>query len=227
MSMICFKVSIRGEMIDVVYNSSKTAKEFILDFTENYTNFTTFDPSIYVFKSGAKIINSPRFLNKKLCWLIKENQTVYFVRKADLNYSGGELSTVNISKNKTKEIQHTPNDIWYKYKNNGLNILSKCRNKECIAYNDDICINIGYVQNWDIFTNLDEINCPCCGNKVKPLNFAFKHCSYLIQYNIKINGDYEGRTNKGTTISDKFVMFDIKESGNADYYKLVFNVEKI
>ena len=224
MSMICFNVYDNGEIINVEYNSSKSVKEFILDFTEN-NNFTTFDPNIYAFKSDGMIINSPTFLNKKLCEVIKENQKVYLVRIA--RGGGGELSTVNISKNKTKEIQHTPNDIWYKYKNNGLNILSKCTNKNCIAYNDDICINIGYVQNWDIFTNLDEINCPCCGNKVKPLNFAFKHCSYLIQYNIKINGDYEGRTNKGTTISDKFVIFDIKESGNADYYKLVFNVEKI
>ena len=227
MSMIKFKISDNGNIVQVAYDSSMIVKEFILDFTSKYTGFISFDPNIYSFKASGKFLNSPKFINKKLCDLIKENQTVYFVRKHVLNYSGGELSTVNISKNKTKEIQHTPNDIWYKYKNNGLNILSKCRNKECIAYNDDICINIGYVQNWDIFTNLDEINCPCCGNKVKPLNFAFKHCSYLIQYNIKINGDYEGRTNKRTTISDKFVIFDIKESGNADYYKLVFNVEKI
>ena len=226
MSMIKFKISDNGNIVQVAYDSSMIVKEFILDFTSKYTGFISFDPDIYSFKASRKFLNSPKFINKKLCELIKENQTVYFFRQMDLHYSGGELSTVNISKNKTKEIQHTPNDIWYNYKNNGLNILSKCRNKECIAYNDDICINIGYVQNWDIFTNSDKIKCPCCGYKVKPLNFAFKHCSYLIQYNIKINGDYEGRTNKGTTISDKFVIFDIKESGNADYYKLVFNVEK-
>ena len=227
MSMICFKVYDKGKIINVVYNSSKSVKEFILDFTENNTNFTTFDPNIYAFISDdGMIINSPRFLNKKLCELIEENQTVHLVR-IDIG-GGGELSTVNISKNKTKEIQHTPNDIWYKYKNNGLNILSKCTNKNCISYNDDICINIGYVQNWDIFTNIDEkIKCPCCGNKVQPLNFAFKNCSYQIKYNIKVNGDYENRTNKGIIISDKYKIFDIKESGNADYYKLVFNIEKI
>ena len=37
MSIICFKVSDngKGKIINVVYNSSKIAKEFILDFTEN------------------------------------------------------------------------------------------------------------------------------------------------------------------------------------------------
>ena len=226
MSIINFKVNENGKITNVAYNSSISVKQFILDFTSKNTDYISIDPQIYIFSIGSKLLNSKKFINTKIGLLIKENDVVDLSIKYNKEY-GGELTTVDISKNKTKEFEQSENTPWYNIGGDGLNILSKCRNKECIAYNDEICINIGYVQNWDTFTNSDKIKCPCCGYKVKPLNFAFKHCSYLIQYNIKINGDYEGRTNKGTTISDKFVIFDIKESGNADYYKLVFNIEKI
>ena len=237
MPIIKFQVKLKDNKegiditFDVAYDSSTTIRNFIKDFARkiNMTEENLMKKYVFFFPiRGFNNFISYFMSNSKLGDIIKENQIVYLSRPVIRPIIiGGDLSIVDISKNKTKEFEQSENTPWYNIGGDGLNILSKCRNKECIAYNDEICINIGYVQNWDTFTNSDKIKCPCCGYKVKPLNFAFKHCSYLIQYNIKINGDYEGRTNKGTTISDKFVIFDINESGNADYYKLVFNVEKI
>ena len=199
---------------DVAYDSSTTIRNFIKDFARKINMTEETLSKKYIFRFSFRGFNN--FIgiylsNTKLGNIIKENQIIYLTRPGGFISIGGELSIVDVSKNKTKEFEQSENTPWYNIGGDGLNILSKCRNKECNAYNDEICINIGYVQNWDTFTNSDKIKCPCCGYKVKPLNFAFKHCSYLIQYNIKINGDYEGRTNKGTTISDKFVMFDISK----------------
>ena len=216
---------------DVAYDSSTTIRNFIKDFARKINMTEETLSKKYIFRFSIRGFNN--FIgiylsNTKLGNIIKENQIIYLTRPGGFISIGGELSIVDVSKNKTKEYEQFENTPWYNLGGDGLNILSKCRNKECIAYNNDICINIGFVKNWDIFTNIDrKINCPCCGNKVKPLNIGFKNCSYHIQYRAKINGDYESRTNKGTTISDKFVLFDIKESGRADYYKLVFNIETI
>lgn len=221
---------------DVAYDSSMTFRNFTQDFAKkiNMTQEILSKKYVFFYRMGG-FNNFNNFigfflLNRKLGDIIKENQIIYLSRPAPFRpiTIGGELSAVDISKNKTKEFEQAENTPWYNIGGDGLNILSKCRNKECIAYNNDICINIGYVQNWDSFTNSDKkIKCPCCGSKVKLLNIGFKNCAYNIQYRIKILGEYESRTNKGTVISDKFVVFDIKESGRADYYKLVFNIERI
>ena len=238
MPIIKFQVKLKDNKegiditFDVAYDSSTTIRNFIKDFARkiNMTEENLMKKYVFFFPiRGFNNFISYFMSNSKLGDIIKENQIVYLSRPVIRPIIiGGDLSIVDISKNKTKEFEQSENTPWYNLGGDGLNILSKCRNKECIAYNNDICINIGYVLNWDFFTNSDKkIKCPCCGNNVKLLNIGFKNCSYHIQYRAKINGDYESRANKGTTTSDKFVIFDIKESGKVDYYKLVFNIERI
>lgn len=89
MSKILFKVKDADTIINVEYSGEITCQEFILDFTEKHTNYSTTDPTIYTFITRAKILNSPIFMNKKLKDLIGNNQVVLLIRKKELNYSGG------------------------------------------------------------------------------------------------------------------------------------------
>ena len=89
MSKILFKVNDSGKIIDVEYSGEITCQEFILDFTKKYTNYPTTDPGIYTFKIGSKVLNYPKYINKKLKDLIGNNEVIRLIRKKELKYSGG------------------------------------------------------------------------------------------------------------------------------------------
>jgi hypothetical protein len=83
---ICFHVSDQGRIINVKYSGDITCKEFILDFTKNHTNYATTDSTMYTFRAGGKILNTPKFMQMKLIDLIRDGSTVTFTRKEDMFY---------------------------------------------------------------------------------------------------------------------------------------------
>ncbi len=78
---IRFIVSDDGRIIPVAYNGEISCEEFMLDFTKKYTDYTSTDPSLYTFGIKGKILNSPKFKNKKLKELINYDDVVKFMRK--------------------------------------------------------------------------------------------------------------------------------------------------
>ena len=58
----------------------------MLDFTKNNTNYQTTDSNVYLFRIGAKVLNSPRLMHMKLKDLIKNESVVTFSRKKDMVY---------------------------------------------------------------------------------------------------------------------------------------------
>jgi hypothetical protein len=226
MPIINFKVNNEGKIIYVSYDASITIRDFILDFTGKYTSLRSEDPNIYTFKAYGKILNSPRFIDKKLGDLIGDNIIVYFVRKMGLRYGGGIL-TVDVSKNITKEVEPGHSELSYRKGCNGLNIRSTCKNENCIAYNDTVYVQIGYVQNWNLFDHLeDSVLCPSCKELISPENYYFKDCYYTIDYIKNSKGKMERGSVRGDAGSDKFKKFDEEESGEAFFAKLVFTVTR-
>jgi hypothetical protein len=140
--------------------------------------------------------------------------------------SGGGVSTVDISKNKTRILgfSHDPNPKRYRFVIEGLNIKSECKNKSCEAYNDTIYIKIGYVTRWNLLDNLREkVRCPSCNERVKPLNFGFWDCRYEIEYEKETENGYEENTVRGEAGADDFKIFD-NENDKADFTRLIFNI---
>ena len=227
MSIINFKVDDDGKVISVSYDASITIKDFIRDYLAKNSNYVSLDPNVYIFKAGGKILNSPRFLDKQLKDVIRTDSIVHFIRKQDMHYFGG-IETVDISKNKTKEVSPAKNVPSYRYANKGLNIRATCKNNNCIAYNDVVYIQIGYVQNWNLFEHLeDKVVCPSCKEMVNPENYYFKKCFYKIDYIKNCDGKMKSGSISGSASSDNYKTFDEEESGKAIFAKLVFNVTRL
>ena len=227
MSIINFKVGDQGKAISVSYDASITIKDFILDYLAKHCNYVSLDPNVYIFKVGGKILSSQRYLDKQLKDVIKTDSIVHFIRKQDMQYSGG-IETVDISKNKTKEVSPAKNVPSYRYASKGLNIRATCKNNNCIAYNDVVYIQIGYVQNWNLFEHLeDKVVCPSCKEMVNPENYYFKKCFYKIDYIKNCDGKMKSGSISGSASSDNYKTFDEEESGKAIFAKLVFNVTRL
>lgn len=227
MSIINFKVNDQGKVISVSYDASITIKDFIRDYLAKNSNYVSLDPNVNIFKAGGKILNSQRYLDKLLKDVIQTDSIVYFTRKQDMHYSSG-IETVDISKNKTKEVSPAKNVPSYRYANKGLNIRATCKNNNCIAYNDVVYIQIGYVQNWNLFDHLeDKVVCPSCKEMVNPENYYFKKCFYKIDYIKNCDGKMKSGSISGSASSDNYKTFDEEESGKAIFAKLVFNVTRL
>ena len=217
-----------GKDIPVSYDSSITVKDFILDFTRNHTSFAAADPKVYTFLTGAKILNSKRYIDRQLKELIQEKNVVKFRRQKTMHYSGGPgILTVDVSKDITKEYEPAQSGPSYQTGCNGLTIQSTCKNENCIAYNKTVFIPIGYVNNWNLFEHLEEdVLCPSCKEMVNAKNYWLKNCFYRIDYIKNNNEKMERGSIRGDASSDMYKTFDQEESGEALFVKLVFNVEK-
>jgi len=226
MSIINFNVFDNYKNINVSYDASITIRDFILDYLAKNWDNVSLDTNEFVFKIGAKVLNSR--LNVKLGDIIRKDSTVKVHRKMDLHYSGGGIETVDVSKNRTKEVSPGKGGPSYRYASNGLNIRATCKNSSCIAYNEVVYIQIGYVQNWKLFDHLeDKVLCPSCKEMVKPENYYFKKCFYKIDFIKDSDGKMEKGSISGSASSDNFKTFDEGESGKAIFAKLVFNVTKL
>ena len=228
MSLINFIIDDNGKIINVSYDASITAKDFILDYTSKHTSLSTTDLDVYTFIYRGKILNLPKFLDKQLQYLIQNGSKVKFVRKQNIHYSGGGgLLTVDVSKNITKEVEPGKTGPSYRRGCDGLCIRATCKNENCIAYNDTVYARIGYVQNWNLFEHLeDSVLCPSCKELVSPENYYFMDCYYKIDFIKNDGGKMKRGSVSGDAGSDKFKKFDEEESGQAFFVKLVFSVTK-
>ena len=228
MSIINFKVDDQGKAISVSYDASITIKDFILDYLAKHCKNEPQDPNQYSFLFNGKPLNNPRFrfLDKQLKDVIKTDSIVKLKRPYRLDGAG--IETVDISKNKTKEVSPAKSAPSYRYASGGLNIRATCKNDNCIAYNDVVYIKIGYVQNWNLFDHLeDKVVCPSCKEMVNPENYYFKKCFYKIDYIKNCDGKMKRDSISGSASSDNYKTFDEEESGKAIFAKLVFNVTRL
>ena len=227
MPIISFSVDDNGKINNVSYDSSIKIRHFLTDYLTKYSNKVTLDTSEYTFKIGAKILNSARFLDKDLGDLIGNGEVIKLIRKNEINFSGGGITTVDVSKNITKEGEPASSGPSYRIGCRGLNIQSRCKNSNCEAYDDIIYIRIGYVNDWNLCTHLrDKVLCPSCKKMVIPLNYYFKDCHYKIDFLKEENGTYEPGSVDGYASEDKYKWFDDKESGNAKFVEMIFTVTK-
>ena len=227
MPTISFIVEDEGKNRYVSYDSSIKIRDFLTDYLTKNSLYVTLDISVYTFSFGSKVLNTARFLEKDLGNVIQNGQVIRLTRKHDIHYSGGGITTVDVSKNITKEGEPASSGPSYRDGCRGLNIQSKCKNSNCEAYDDIIYIQIGYVNDWNLCAHLrDKVLCPSCKKMVIPLNYYFRDCYYKIDFLKEENGTYEPGSVDGYASEDKYKWFDDKESGNAKFAEMIFTVTK-
>ncbi len=130
-----------------------------------------------------------------------------------------------MSKNISKVLKFDKNAPYYRYVSYGLNIQSICSNNDCEVYNKVVWVQIGYVNNYDLFQNIEKIKCPACDKIVVPQNFGFYKCKYKIKYmkSEKMSSYSSGEVNGEA--GNEFRTFD-SSSGTAIFVKLIFDVKE-
>ena len=157
---------------------------------------------------------------------IKDGDEIYCI----VNVEGGGgifgIETIDISKNYgTNNMDFSSSAPSYRLIVSGLNIQSICKNnKICIANEKIIYVQIGFVTNWNLLLHQNEVICPECKRRVKPLNFGFLNCKYEIEYEKLEDDEYNDGKVKGKADSKEFIIFDQYYSGKAIFKKLIFNI---
>ena len=78
------------KIVNLIVDSNSLIKDVLLKFLKINNYYENLDPNIYIFKSCAKILNSPMFLEKRVRDLCTSRMRIHFFIKKPLHYSGGE-----------------------------------------------------------------------------------------------------------------------------------------
>lgn len=87
MSDITFEIVDDGKTKPLTYKGDLTVEDFIKDYLQKNTNLVSLSTQDYTFTFSSKVLNTPRFLGKKLNEIIQTGSSLTLVRKHDLHYS--------------------------------------------------------------------------------------------------------------------------------------------
>ena len=80
----------QGERKYVTVDSNSLIKDVLLEFLKINNYDVNLDRRLWVFQSRGKILNHPRFLEKRVGDLLDSRMIIYFINKKSIRYSGGE-----------------------------------------------------------------------------------------------------------------------------------------
>ena len=79
-----------GMDITMCVEPNSIIKDVLKEFLVRNDYYGDLDPRIYVFKYGCKILNSPKFIDRRINSLVRPGGTIEIFKKLELRYSGGE-----------------------------------------------------------------------------------------------------------------------------------------
>lgn len=81
-----FFVVDQGETKPVEYNRETIVKDFIMDYLNKNNIYATLNTEVYTFKINGKVLNSEKFMNKKLFELVRPRGKVTLEKRKDIFY---------------------------------------------------------------------------------------------------------------------------------------------
>ena len=228
MSILNFKVDDigGGKLISVSYDSSITVRDFLLDFLKKNTNFVSLDSNIYSFTDGPRLLNLPRFLDKKLGDLIRDGKTIKFIRKKDMQYSGFGIDMADISNEEGLVKKNYGKAPKWNYITKGLNVTGKCENNKCEAYGQEVDCKIG-LGIFDLVGDCDQVKCPMCQKEIEPLTCTFCECQYKIEGKKKIDGETTQVNSPWKRVEKDYEYYDPNKSGIVKWLKLIIETKSL
>ena len=227
MSNICFKVNDNGTIINVVYNSSITCKEFMLDFIKRNIGDVPLDA--FSFKANGKNLRTPVFLEKKLSDLIRSDQTVNLIRKKSMSYAGEpfgvDMADISNEKGLVK-CYYDENAPDWRIITSGLNVKGKCQNSNCRAYGERVDCQIGF-GTFDLVGDCDQVRCPMCNKEIEPITCIFDKCQYKIEGKKKANGETQSVNTPWKSVETDYEYYDPVKSGTVRWLKLIIETKPL
>ncbi len=81
---------VHGDMEDTMcVEPNSIIKDVLKEFLVRNHYFEDLDPRIYFFKYSGKLLNSPKFIDRRINDVLRPGVTINFVKKSELKYSGG------------------------------------------------------------------------------------------------------------------------------------------
>ena len=65
-------------------------KDVLKEFLKRNNYYGDCSSELYIFRHGPRILNSTKFIDRKINDLLRPGVTIYFLNKIGLKYSGGE-----------------------------------------------------------------------------------------------------------------------------------------
>ena len=119
---------------------------------------------------------------------IANNRTIFVSNFGALKGGGGMcMMFTDVSKNKTTQIEFSPDAPNYRHVIKGINICGICNYIKCLAYGKEVIVNF-YNKTFDLIKDKNNLFCPECQAPIEPKTVLFYLCRYQI-YGKKIEND--------------------------------------
>ena len=80
----------KGKEDTMCVEPNSIIKDVLKEFLKRNNYYENVEPSIYSFKYNGKILNSAKFIDRRVNDLLRPGAIIHFVNKKDMKYSGGE-----------------------------------------------------------------------------------------------------------------------------------------
>ena len=110
---------------------------------------------------------------------IYNGSNIFVVNTVGIKGAGCGMMFTDLSKNKTKEIRFSPYAPSYRQVASGINIFGICNYKNCVAYKEEVVVNINKTK-FDLIKERDSLFCPECQSPIIPKTVGFHLCRYQI-----------------------------------------------
>ena len=100
---------------------------------------------------------------------------------------GCAMMFTDVSKNKTTQVQCSPDAPNYRHIIKGINICGICNYIKCLAYEKEVIVNF-HNKTFDLIKDKNKLFCPECRAPIEPKTVIFYLCRYQI-YGKKIEND--------------------------------------
>ena len=100
---------------------------------------------------------------------------------------GCAMMFTDVSKNKTTQVQCSPDAPNYRHIIKGINICGICNYIKCLAYEKEVIVNF-HNKTFDLIKDKNKLFCPECRAPIEPKTVLFYLCRYQI-YGKKIEND--------------------------------------
>ena len=119
---------------------------------------------------------------------IANNGTIFVSKTGAVKGGGGMcMMFTDVSKNKTTQIEFSPDAPNYRHVIKGINICGICNYIKCLAYEKEVIVNF-YNKTFDLIKDKNNLFCPECQAPIEPKTVLFYLCRYQI-YGKKIKND--------------------------------------
>ena len=151
--------------------------------------------------------------------------TITVINSNNLSGSQSSIKFTDISKQIYEE--HYFSDIAPSYRMvmKGINIYGICKNKRCIAFNEEVIYPLYNKKRFDLIEEKYDLECPECGNVIMPRTVGFYLCNYKIK-GVKYQNDknesfeFEGQAPKRDCVQ----YFNPDKNGETTIVELIIEV---